>query len=178
MKNMNLRKGVISKYTMKVSCVHFSYNYIKINYLFYIKEILEKYDEIVLSDIMSKYEGKFVDSKTPSIINLDQILNKLISMNKEFVNDENFNLEWLCVIIDDDQKQELVVDDSMKFVIMTKATLQLCENEHQMAYLLANAMGHYILKHKREPVIVLYDLVSKLFNNFPLFLSAFKHKYI
>ncbi|KAJ6216256.1 hypothetical protein RDWZM_007413 [Blomia tropicalis] len=120
------------------------------------EEILEKYDEIVLSDIMSKYEGKFVDSKTPSIINLDQILNKLISMNKEFVNDENFNLEWLCVIIDDDQKQELVVDDSMKFVIMTKATLQLCENEHQMAYLLANAMGHYILKHKREPVIVLW----------------------
>lgn len=100
---------------------------------------------------MTKYEGKFVSSSNPLTQNLDRVLRNLIGANKEFVEDERFDKSWSSIVIDDD-KFYLEVNDEMKFVILTKPVAQMCQNEHQLAYLLANALAHFILKHKREPV--------------------------
>lgn len=115
-------------------------------------DIINKFDEVLLNETMEKYENKFVNSSnSPLLKKVDQVLRKLIESNKDFVEDENFDLEWACSVLDDD-KLDLFVIDEMKFIITTKAVLQLCQNEHQLAYVVANALAHFLLKHKREPL--------------------------
>lgn len=128
--------------------------YYLFNYLIYIIFIgfIKKIDEIILNEIMVKYQDKFIPSSSQVIQNLDGIMSKLIKSNQNFVEDENFDLQWTCIVVDDDQKFDLVVNDEMKFIILSKATLQLCQNDDQRAYLLSNALAHFLLKHKREPV--------------------------
>lgn len=127
-----------------------TYCYKKANSFF--TDIINKFDEVLLNETMEKYENKFVNSSnSPLLKKVDQVLRKLIESNKDFVEDENFDLEWACSVLDDD-KLDLFVIDEMKFIITTKAVLQLCQNEHQLAYVVANALAHFLLKHKREPV--------------------------
>ena len=116
------------------------------------KVLIKKNDEVILNEILTKYDGKFVKASSSLVQALDQVMQTIIESNKEFVEDENFDLNWTCTVIDDDQQYDLIVNDEMKFVITTKATAQLCQNEHQLAYLVANALAHFVLKHKRESV--------------------------
>lgn len=108
---------------------------------------------------MKNYENKFINpNNSPLLKKVDQVLRKLIVSNKDFVEDENFDIDWACSVLDDD-KLDLFVIDEMKFIIATKAVLQMCQNEHQLAYVVANALAHFLLKHKREPVSTCVNIV-------------------
>lgn len=126
----------------------------------FFSEIINKYDETILNETLKNYENKFVDSNnSPLVKKVDQVLRKLIESNKDFVEDENFDIEWACSVLDD-EKFDLFVIDEMKFIITTKAVLQFCKNEHQLAYVVANALAHFLLKHKREPVSILFIILK------------------
>ena len=115
-------------------------------------ELIKKMDQVILDETLEKYAEKFVESSSPLVKTLDRVLQMLIESNKDFVEDENFDLNWTCTMIDDRDKFDLFVMDDMKFITLTKAVAQVCQNEHQLAYLMANALAHFLLKHKREPV--------------------------
>lgn len=112
---------------------------------------------------MKRYEGRFCTDKA-LIQRCDQIMQKIIKFNKDYVNNEDFNMAWCTAIVDNGADLQLHLIGSSKFLILSKALVELCQNDHQLAYLISHSLAHFLLKHSREPVsFVFYEIFYQLF---------------
>ena len=102
--------------------------------------------------MMEEYKGKFASSENPLIVKCDQLLAHLIKSNiNAFTDDGEVELQWSSFVIDEDNFI-LETIEADHFVFISKSLIELCDNEHQLAYVLAHSLAHHILKHKVEPV--------------------------
>ncbi|KPM10579.1 metalloendopeptidase OMA1-like protein [Sarcoptes scabiei] len=111
------------------------------------------HDEMMLDEILTKFQGKCVESQSPILKQCDRILRELIESNKQSIDDDHIDRAWSIILVDDDRfafDSELVYSD--KFIILSKKLIDFCDNQDQIAYLIGHMISHAVLKHYREPI--------------------------
>lgn len=101
--------------------------------------------------MLKEYEGKFLPSSDERIKKADSILKRLIQNNKDSIGESEEPQDW-CTFIYPNEKVEAEYISSKRFILLSDSLVKLCDNEHQLAFVLANTLAHHLLKHKLEPV--------------------------
>ena len=98
---------------------------------------------------------------------MDKVLAKLIRDNKESIDDERLEGHFSCILFDEKTPQALTLDPQ-KFFVFTTGLIDLCQNENELAYVIAKSLSHYILKHKREACCELWPPKGSIIKTFKM----------
>lgn len=112
-------------------------------------EIYDDYEEILVKHLTDTLESKFITSSDAIVKKMDTLIQRIIKANAEYVEADKFDLNWSGSVLDTNQLV-LYLINSMQFIIGSKQLVDQCENDDQLAYIIANALAHSLLKHRRE----------------------------
>ncbi|XP_058792413.1 metalloendopeptidase OMA1, mitochondrial-like isoform X2 [Phymastichus coffea] len=108
----------------------------------------EKLSKLTFDTHLQEFQSILLPKTHPIYSKLLRITAKLINANRDLPNFKN--KKWTLTVIDSPLKNAYVLPGGNIFVFL--GTLQMVENEDQLAVVLAHEMAHAVLNHSYEQV--------------------------
>ncbi|XP_008210236.1 metalloendopeptidase OMA1, mitochondrial-like [Nasonia vitripennis] len=108
----------------------------------------EKLAKLTFETHLQEFQSILLPKTHPTYSKLLRVTAKLINANRDMPNFKN--KKWTLTVVDSPLKNAYVLPGGNIFVFM--GTLQMVENDDQLAIVLAHEMAHAVLKHSYEQV--------------------------